>query len=153
MADLTKKQKRLQEKRDRVAFQRAAWEQRSCAVTDDARDFDENGRKNWEAHHVVEARWLRARGHFLWDPRNSLRLRPDVHAAHTSRMKPIPMSCLTDENIEYAFELMGVVAIDYLERLYAGTDPRFQRASEVAEEEWEAEVEDQQQQAQLQQPE
>lgn len=121
------------EEANKRAFKQAAWEQRACAVTDDARDYDEQNRLNWEAHHVVEKRWLKANYLPLWDPRNSLRLRPDVHSGHTSGLRRVPLTCLTDENIEYAFEVMGAAAFDYLTRLYDGTDPRVERAFEVAE--------------------
>jgi hypothetical protein len=118
----------------RDAFLRAAWRQRGCAVSGDARDFA-NGAKNWEAHHVVEARELKKRNlhHLLWDERNALRLRPDIHRRHTNRMEPVPMTALKDDNIAFAFEVMGASAKEYLERLYTGTDERVQRAFEVCE--------------------
>lgn len=114
------------------AFLQAAWEQRACAVSEDGRDFVD-GQKNWEAHHVVEKRWLRANYLPLYDRRNALRLRPDVHHLHTVGAKRVPLRVLTDENIEYAFEVMGASAYDYLTRLYDGDDPRVERAFEIAE--------------------
>ena len=122
------------EEANQRAFLQAAWEQRACAVSGGS-DAGKDGRKNWEAHHVVEKRWLKANFKFLWDPRNALRLAPRVHSRHTSRMKPVPLSCLTDENIEYAFEVMGSSAYDYLTRLYDGEDERVERAGREAEEE------------------
>lgn len=112
------------------AFKQAAWEQRACAVTGDTADVMEDGSKGWEAHHVVEKRWLKANFKPLWDWRNALRLRPDVHGQHTTRMKPVPLRCLTDENIQFAFEVMGYMAYDYLTRLYTGDDPRVEAAFE-----------------------
>lgn len=122
------------ERAARGGFQEEAWRQRECAVSKDRRDFAD-GRKNWEAHHVVEARWLKGHGHRdkLYDRRNAIRLTPDVHRRHTNRMEPIPLLALTDDNIEFAFEVMGVLALEYLTRLYTGTDARVQRAFEVAE--------------------
>lgn len=129
------RQRWTKERDAREGFKRAAWRQRACAVSGDARDFDPKTGKNWEAHHVVEARELKARGlnHLLWDERNALRLRPDVHRRHTNRMEPVPLRCLTQDNIDFAFEVMGASAKDYLERLYTGTDARVQRAFEVYE--------------------
>lgn len=92
--------------------------QRCCAVTGSTKEF--------EAHHVVEKRWLKANGFPLWDRRNALRLHPDVHGAHTSRMKKIPMSALREENIDYAFEIMGDRAMNYLPENYEGSHPHFE---------------------------
>lgn len=126
------------EKLEQRAFREAAYRQRACAVTFDARDWA--AKKNWEAHHVVEARWLKMHHLPVWDPRNALRLRPDVHRKHTNRVEIIEMRFLLDCNIEYAFEIMGAAADDYLHRLYRGTDDRVQRASEVAVKQMEDEI-------------
>lgn len=131
----------------RRRFAQAAWEQRQCAVTLDMRDRaigQIKGGRNFEAHHVVEKSWLKRHGFgpsIIWDERNALRLRPDVHRQHTNRSKPVPARCLLDCNIEFAFEVMGPVAEEYLHRLYSGgPDPRIQRASKLAEEKMEAEI-------------
>lgn len=123
------------ERAAREAFLRAAWRQRACAVSRDGRDWDPKVGKNWEAHHVVEAAELKRRGlhHLLWDERNALRLRPDVHRRHTNRMEPVPLRCLKQDNIDFAFEIMGAGAKDYLDQKYTGTDARVQRAFEVTE--------------------
>lgn len=122
------------EEANKRAFLQAAWEQRACAVSGDARDRDDQGYKNWEAHHVVEKRWLKANFMFLWDPRNVLRLTPDAHRRHTNRMEPVPLSRLTDANIEYAFEIMEHRAYEYLTRMYTGVDERVEQAGREAEE-------------------
>lgn len=114
-------------------FVEAAREQRVCAVTGKSGPFD--------PHHVVEKSWLKREGLPLDDRRNALRLSPDVHANHTTGMEQVPQRCLTDANIEYAFEVMGVRATDYLARKYSGSDPRVERASAVAEEQWQREQE------------
>lgn len=129
----------------RRRFAMAAWEQRQCAVTLDMRDYRPGPvGKNWEAHHVVEKRWLRRFNfppRFIWDERNALRLRPDVHEKHTNRSDIVPIQCLLACNIEFAFEVMGPAAEDYLERMYRnGPDARVQRALEVATEKMEAEI-------------
>lgn len=124
---------------ERRRFQEAAWRQRACAVTYDARDHVATG-KNWEAHHVVEKRWLREHNLPQWDERNALRLRPDVHRKHTNRVEIIRLSYLLDENIEYAFEIMGPAAYDYLIRVYRGEEDRVKRAFRLAEEQMEREI-------------
>lgn len=123
------------EQANKRAFLQAAWEQRACAVSGDAVDMAPDGSKGWEAHHVVEKRWLKANFKFLWDTRNALRLSPSVHGQHTNRMAVIPLSCLTDENIKYTFEVMGYSAHDYLTRTYDGQDERVEQAGHEVEEE------------------
>lgn len=103
------------------AFWEAARDQGVCAVT------GYRGR-DWEAHHVVEAQELRGRRVNEWDPRNALRLSRRVHERHTLALKRVPLNCLTDENIEYAVELMGVGAYPYLKRYYSGHDERLELA-------------------------
>jgi hypothetical protein len=127
------------EAEQRRAFQEEAYRQRACAVTYDARDWVATG-KNWEAHHVVEARWLRMHYLPVYDARNALRLRPDIHNKHTNRSGIIEQRFLLDCNVEYAFEIMGPAAKDYLDRLYVGPDDRVQRASEVANKQMEDEI-------------
>jgi len=112
------------------AFVEEARSQRVCAVTGKGGAFD--------PHHVVEQQTLKREGVPLDDRRNALRLNPDIHANHTTKTTKVPMRCLLDCNFEYAFEVLGVRAVEYLERNYEGTDPRFERAAEVAEREWEA---------------
>jgi len=127
------------EREERRRFAEAAWRQRACAATFDARDWVATG-KNWEAHHVVEKRWLRGHRLPLWNERNALRLRPDVHRKHTNRSEIIELRLLTDDNIAYAFEIMGPAAEEYLERIYRGPDDRVQRASKVAVKQMEDEI-------------
>lgn len=112
-------------------FVEAARRQRVCAVSGKGGLFD--------PHHVVEQQWLKQNGLPLDDKRNALRLNPDIHANHTTKMTKVPMRCLTDDNFEYAFEVMGIKAVEYLARNYEGTDPRYERASQLAEDKWEAE--------------
>lgn len=101
------------------AFWWAARNQRVCAVTRTGGP--------WQAHHVIERQWLRQRGLDEWDPRNALRVLTPVHTRHTDAVKRIPLRCLTDENLDYAFELMGLAAHLYLHRHYSGEDPRVVR--------------------------
>lgn len=107
-------------------FWEAARAQRVCAVTRKGGDF--------EAHHVVEKDYLKRMGRDPWDPRNALRLLTRVHVAHTSAMERVPACCLTDANIEFAFEMLGAGAHFYLRRHYPGYDPRIELALADAEE-------------------
>lgn len=102
-------------------FWEAARDQGRCAVSGYA------GR-DWQAHHVVERQELHRRREDEWDPRNALRLKRRVHEQHTIAKERIPLKCLTDENIRYAVELMGVAAHPYLKRYYSGHDERLELA-------------------------
>lgn len=131
---LRRKPKRKRTEEEHIAhraFVDAARDQRVCAVSGKAGPFD--------PHHVIEQQWLKGEGLPVDDRRNALRLNPDVHANHTTGAAKVPQRCLTDANIEYAFEVMGVRATDYLARKYGGTDPRVERASQLADERWEQE--------------
>lgn len=108
-------------------FQEAAQKQRVCIMCGSGR------RADWHPHHVVYAQWLRDNGFPVYDTRNVLRICPDCHAAHHDRSKPIPLTKLRDENIEYAFLLMGAYAFHYLTARYAGEDPRLELALAAAE--------------------
>lgn len=95
------------------AFRDAARAQRVCALTGRAGAH--------HAHHVVrEQDVLTGDPH---DPRNALRLSTTVHLDHHGIHK-LPLSALTDNNIEFAYEILGSYAADYLHRRYSGDDPR-----------------------------
>lgn len=100
----------------------ARW-QKCCAECDATGEFD--------AHHVIERQWLRRQGLPEWDTRNALRLCPltgGCHGGQTSKLHKIQLTNLLDENIAYAFEVMGAAAYFYLRRHYAGEDPRVEEA-------------------------
>lgn len=109
-------------------FKEAAREQRVCAVCGADGPFD--------AHHVVEAQYLRKNNHPEFVRANALRLcnrysKNDCHGKHTSGSRKLRLRDLTDENIDYAFAVLGPQkAESYLQRHYRGTDPRLQRALE-----------------------
>lgn len=95
---------------------------------------------SFHAHHVIDKQTLRRklgcgkRDPRLYDTRNSLRLCEGLNGPRchmnsewggVSRVK-VPTSRLRDANIEYAFEILGAYAADYLRHEYddeAG-DPR-----------------------------
>lgn len=107
-------------------FRGEAQRQRVCARCGMGGSFD--------AHHVVEKSWLKARGLPLFDPDNALRLcdehnKNDCHGKHTRGVKRkdrLHVRCLRDENLAFAFRLMGPAAGSYLRRRYRGTDPRLE---------------------------
>lgn len=91
-----------------------------------------------QAHHVVDRQELRHRGLKEWDTRNALRLCPlyvpgSCHTGQTNALNRVELVNLTDDNVEYAFEILGAYAFDYLHRHYAGEDPRLDRALREAE--------------------
>lgn len=104
-----------------IMFWEAAREQGRCAIC------GRRGR-NWQAHHVIERQYLRS--HFLaqFDQRNSLRVCEEpCHGQHTRGFKRMPLTALTDENLEYAFHILGDYAPYYLRQRYDGEDERVER--------------------------
>jgi hypothetical protein len=77
----------------------------------------------WHPHHVIYEQELRGRGLPLYDTRNALRLCIRCHGDHHG-IRPVPLTCLRDCNIAYAFKVLGGSASYYLKRHYAGEDPR-----------------------------
>ena len=79
-----------------------------------------------DLHHVVYEQHVRDAGGEVYDPRDGLTLCRVCHAAHHGQQDrgKVPLSLLRDENYEFAFELLGPAAFDYLRRRYAGNDRR-----------------------------
>lgn len=83
----------------------------------------------WQPHHVVYRQECRRRGAPEWDPRNVLRVCivpiTGCHYRHHDGTQgtPITTAKLTDDNIEFAFEVLGVYAVDYLRRHYDDSEP------------------------------
>jgi hypothetical protein len=70
-----------------------------------------------DAHHVVYKQHLPVE--LRWDPRNALPVCDDCHERHHNASRRIPLSALTAQNLEFAREVLGAAAGDYLERRYA----------------------------------
>lgn len=83
-------------------------------------------KKKAHNHHVVYEQHVKDKGGSPKDPRNALALCLDCHFAHHKALPRIPTECLRDENIEFAFELLGLAAPYYFERYYTGTDERIE---------------------------
>lgn len=82
-------------------------------------------------HHVVYQQELvrLGRAGLLWDKRNALRVCPGCHSGHHS-LTQLPLTCLTDANYEFAFEVLGGRAFDYLRSHYDGDDRRLNEWAE-----------------------
>jgi cytochrome c553 len=68
------------------------------------------------AHHVVYRQHLPAEHE--WDTRNALPLCADCHERHHNASRRIAVSCLEPQNLEFAREVLGDYADDYLARYY-----------------------------------
>lgn len=84
-------------------------------------------------HHVVYEQHVKDRGGDRWDARNALCL---CHACHTSHhrrgTRVVPISALRDENLEFAFDLLGEAALDYLRRYYIEDGGRLKKFASCA---------------------
>lgn len=92
-------------------------------------------------HHVVYKQHVKKLGGDVNDPRNALgvctRLAPGTdhdnrcHQRHHGAVRRLPTECLRDENIEFAFDLMGLAADNYFDRYYTGADERVAAACQA----------------------
>lgn len=83
-------------------------------------------RRAAHSHHVVYEQELSRRGAALWDTRNAL---PLCFHCHNEHHKPgvrsdmrVPLGSLRPENINYAAEVLGDYAMDYLHKRYGTHD-------------------------------
>lgn len=72
-----------------------------------------------QLHHVIYQQHVKRYGGDLSDPRNFMPLTYDCHRRHHSRHAVIPRSALPTAALEFADELLGDYADDYLRRRYA----------------------------------
>jgi hypothetical protein len=111
---------------DPHSFWEEARYQSVCAMCEKPGEF--------HAHHVVDKQTLRNRCGIpkkdkrLYDTRNALRLCAGLdgdqcHMQFENERIEIPTSKLTDDNIRYAFEKLGVWAADYLRQEYDDSTP------------------------------
>ncbi len=78
-------------------------------------------------HHVVYAQTVRKHGGDIWAPENSMTVCQTCHQRQHEpfhQARRIPLRALTDANYEFARELLGAYAYDYLRARYSGSDPR-----------------------------
>jgi hypothetical protein len=105
-----------------VSFRQEARWQRVCAVCLKPTSG------HFQTHHVVDVQTLRrhgVKGNALYDTRNALRLCQNLgdvdvrcHFQHENRRRVVKTGELLDHNIEYAFEVLGVFAADFLRQEY-----------------------------------
>lgn len=105
---------------DPSSFHAEARYQRVCAACGQARPF--------HAHHVVYEQELRRtlglpkRHPGLYDTRGALRLccvmDANCHLRHHHGIRVVRTEKLTDDNIAYAFEVLGLYGADYLRAKY-----------------------------------
>lgn len=111
------------------SFHAEARFQRVCAACGKARPF--------HAHHVIYKQDLQrtlgirdGKDHALYDTRGALRLckvtGDNCHFRHHHYIKQVETAKLTDDNIAYAFEVLGLYGADYLRAKYDDSlrDPR-----------------------------
>jgi hypothetical protein len=107
------------EQAERLRFESAAAAQERCANC--------GSEGAWDPHHAgVYEQELRRLGLPLWDPDNALRLCWRCHALHHAPASKLALSILRDENISYAFRVLGPRGYDYLRRRYTGQDRRLE---------------------------
>lgn len=113
--------------RDRDGLRRFQSGQEACQGNDCP-----GGGMTLNQHHVVYQQHVKKEKGDLWDGYNALTLCVSCHTKHHRQVHPLPQSQLRDENIEFAFELMGSKAFHYFERYYRSeeTDPRIIEAYE-----------------------
>jgi 5-methylcytosine-specific restriction endonuclease McrA len=74
----------------------------------------------WQAvtrsHHVIYRQHLPVDKE--WDPRNAMPVCDPCHERHHNASRRIPLSALSEENLEFASEVLGEAAPYYLERRY-----------------------------------
>lgn len=118
---------------NRHIFHDAGRAQRVCQAPGCRRRGPRKG-IDFQTHHVVYEQHLRDRGLPRYDARNALRLCPDCHKKHHGPNWRLPTSSLRDENVAYAFLVLGPYAADYFARYYddADADPRVQAQVELA---------------------
>lgn len=75
-------------------------------------------------HHVIYEQHVVRAGGDPGDPDNALGVCFDDHGTHHKQIKKLPISCLHDRNLNFAYRLFGLSASDYLRRRYAGDDER-----------------------------
>lgn len=105
---------------NKESFKNEARWQSDCAVC-------EKVGGSFHAHHVIYEQHLRDRGLPKWDTRNARRVCPEpCHELHHRGRRRIQTKNLTDDNIAYAFHVLGAYAADYLRRYYddQARDPR-----------------------------
>jgi hypothetical protein len=113
------------EQTERRRFQSAAASQERCANC--------GSEGAWDPHHAgVYEQDLRRLKLPLWDTDNALRLCWRCHGLHHAPASRLALNVLREENISYAFRVLGPSAYDYLRRRYLGEDRRLEAALDLS---------------------
>lgn len=76
-----------------------------------------------QLHHIVYRQHVRKEGGDEWDPRNGLTLCVACHVSHHKYGRVFPLILLPEVALEFAFDLLGPAAGNYLPRRYSGPAP------------------------------
>lgn len=91
--------------------------------------YEQELRRRWDSSPKVRKRWP-TYPKLKNDVRNLVDICFNHHTGteghHSGGRHTLPLEMLPDEAIEFAFELLGPFAYDYLRRRYAGEDPRLE---------------------------
>lgn len=88
--------------------------------------YEQELRRRWKSGQVDMARWP-TKKRLLEDCRNLIDMcQPHHFAHHDGATGRILTTMLPDEALEFAFELLGPYAYDYIKRHYEGADPRLE---------------------------
>jgi hypothetical protein len=102
------------ERAHRVSFRAHARRQRACQ-----NPYCEHKTAPWQAHHIIYEQHVKKEGWPKYDDRNALRLCNACHARHHDGTTfRIPLAVIPTCAIEYAREVLGDYANDYLMRHY-----------------------------------
>jgi hypothetical protein len=99
------------ELREKMAAFKAASIGRPCACCDQLYPP-----LRMKSHHVIYRQHLPVE--YEWDPRNAMPVERDHHERHHNASRRIPLTALSEENLEFASEVLGEAAEYYLARRY-----------------------------------
>lgn len=89
--------------------------------------YKQHLKQRWKSGLVDRERWPSMTA-LVRDPRNLVDICKHHHERHHDQGRDrLYATMLPDEAIEFAFELLGAFAYDYLGRRYQGPDPRLER--------------------------
>jgi 5-methylcytosine-specific restriction endonuclease McrA len=102
------------EQREAMAEFKASVQPHPCAACGNT--FGYQTWSHQHAHHVVYQQHIDEA--VRWDPRNAMSTCSVCHEAHHNASRRIPLSRLSSTHLEFAREVLGDYADDYLKRYY-----------------------------------
>lgn len=94
--------------------------------------YEQHLRREWDGNADVRKLWPRY-AMLKNDPRNLMDLCVGCHLGRFGHHR-LSVKELSEDALDFAFELLGPKAYDYLRRRYAGDDPRLETRLDAAEE-------------------